>query len=124
MTVPDMGRLLGLDRRQAWKVYRHAKGQLELIRVAERPRITRESFEKWYAEQKNFQLVSESDQSHKQAVEPEHKKYVTIREAAEFLGISEKRVYRLGENGTFSGKKIGKTRLIRYQDVVSYEKED
>lgn len=124
MTVPDMGRLLGIDRREAWKVYRHAKGQLELIRVAERPRITRESFDKWYANQKWFQMVSESDQSHEKAAEPEHKEYVSIREAAEYLGISEKRVYRLVENGTFSGKKIGKARLIRYADIANYEKED
>lgn len=124
MTVPDMGRLLGLDRREAWKVFRHAKEQLELIRVADRPRITKESFEKWYAEQKSFQLVSESDPSHEKAVGPEHKEYVTICEAAEYLGITKKRVYRLVENGTFTGKKIGKTRLIRYTDVANYEKED
>ena len=79
MTVPDMGRLLGLDRKEAWKVYRHAKGQLELIRVAERPRITKESFEKWYVNQKWYQMQSEGDQSHeKAAAEPEHKEYVTI----------------------------------------------
>ena len=125
MTVPDMGRLLGLDRKQAWKVYRHAKGQLELIRVAERPRITKESFEKWYANQRWYQLISESNQCHeKAAVDQKNKEYVTIREAAEYLNISEKRVYRLVENGTFSGKKIGKTRLIRYTDVANYEKED
>ena len=60
----------------------------------------------------------------KQPQKPEHKEYVTIREAAECLGISEKRVYRLVENGVFSGKKIGKIRLIRYADIVNYEKED
>jgi len=125
MTVPDMGRLLGIDRRHAWKVYRQAKGQLELIRVAEKPRITKESFEKWYADQKWFQLALESSLLQEvTAAEPEHKEYVTIREAAECLGISEKQVYRLVQNGTFSGKKIGKIRLIRYIDVLNYEKED
>ena len=124
MTVPDMGRLLGLDRRQAWRLYHHAKDQLVLIRVADIPRITKDSFNKWYANQKWYQLISESSQCLEKAEEPEHKEYVTIREAAEYLGISEKRVYRLVENGTFSGKKIGKTRLIRYTDVTNYEKEN
>jgi excisionase family DNA binding protein len=124
MTVPDMGRLLGIDRRQAWQLYRHAKDQLVLIRVAEKPRITRESLDKWYADQKGIQPASESSHCHEKAVETEHKEYITIHEAAEYLGISEKRVYRLVENGTFSGKKIGKTRLIRYTDVANYEKED
>lgn len=125
MTVPDMGRLLGLDRRQAWKLYRRAKDQLVMVRVAEKPRITKESFDKWYADQKWFQLASVRDHFHEETTaEPEHKEYVTIREAAECLGISEKRVYRLMENGVFSGKKIGKIRLIRYADIVNYEKED
>ena len=43
---------------------------------------------------------------------------------AECLGISEKRVYRLVESGALSGKKIGKNWLIRYADIVNYEKED
>ena len=125
MTVPDMGRLLGLDRRQAWKLYRRAKDHLVMIRVAEKPRITRESFDKWFANQKWFQLASVRGQCHEETTaKPEHKEYVTIREAAECLGISEKRVYRLVENGVFSGKKIGKIRLIRYADIVNYEKED
>ena len=47
-----------------------------------------------------------------------------IREAAECLGISEKRVYRLIQDGTLNGKKIGKAWFIRYADIASYEKED
>lgn len=45
MTVPEMGRLLGLDRREAWKLHYRIKDQLMTIRVANRPRVTRESFE-------------------------------------------------------------------------------
>ena len=125
MTIPDMGRLLGLDRRQAWELYRHAKEHLVLIRVAEKPRITRESFEKWYADQNWLHLAAKSSLvDEKAAAKPEHKEFVSIREAAEYLGISEKKVYRLVENGTFGGKKIGKTWFVRYADVASYEKED
>lgn len=125
MTVPEMGRMLGLDRRDAWKLYRHEKDRLEMIRVAGKPRITRESFAKWYAVQKQFELATVADPIRDEiAADSDHKEYVLIREAAEYLGISEKRVYRLVENGTFTGKKIGKTRLIRYADVVRYEKED
>jgi len=128
MTVPEMGRLLGLNRYQAWEVYRHAKDQLKLIRIAEKPRITRESFENWYANQTLFHIVPESlIEEEKTAIsetESEHKEYVSIREAAECLGISEKRVYRLVQDGTLDGKKIGKAWFIRYADIASYEKED
>lgn len=54
MTVPDMGRLIGLDRREAWKLYRREKEVLELIRIADRPRITMASFAKWYMNQKEY----------------------------------------------------------------------
>ena len=125
MSIPDMGRLLGLDRRQAWKLYRRVKDHLVMIRVAEKPRITRESFDKWYADQKWLRPVAE-DRSivEETTAKPEHKEFVSIREAAECLSISEKKVYRLVENGTFGGKKIGKTWFVRYADVASYEKED
>ena len=125
MTIPEMGRRLGLDRRQAWELYRHAKEHLVLIHVAEKPRITSESFEKWYMDQKWLHLAAENSLVDEEAaLKPEHKEFVSIREAAECLGISEKKVYRLVENGTFGGRKIGKTWFIRYTDVASYEKED
>ena len=129
MTVPEMGRLLGLNRYQAWEVYRHAKDQLKLIRIAEKPRITRESFENWYTNQTLFHIMPgispiEEENVAVTATEPEHKEYVSIRETAECLGISEKRVYRLVQDGTLDGKKIGKAWYIRYADIASYEKED
>ena len=129
MTVPEMGRLLGLTRYQAWEVYRHAKGQLKLIRVADKPRITKESFENWYSNQTLFRIVPEISPIEEKSpavtsAKPEHKEYVSIREAAESLGISEKRVYRLVQDGTLGGKKIGKAWFIQYADVACYEKED
>ena len=129
ITVPEMGRLLGLTRYQAWEVYRHAKGQLKPIRVADKPRITKESFENWYANQTLFRIEPEISPIEEEnpavtSAEPEHKEYVSIREAAECLGISEKRVYRLVQDGTLGGKKIGKAWFIRYADVACYEKED
>ena len=113
----------------SWEVYRHAKDQLKLIRVAEKPRITKESFDNWYANQTLFHIVPEislieEENTVVSDVIPEQKEYVSIREAAECLGISEKRVYRLIQDGTLNGKKIGKAWFIRYADIASYEKED
>ena len=128
ITVPDMGRLLGLVPKQAWKLYRHSRDQMEMVRVAGRPRITKESFEKWYTEHQLLYTTPENSQVRDEATdvtasEPEHKEYISVREAAECLGISEKRVYRLVEGGMLVGKKIGRTLLIRYADIVSYKKE-
>ena len=89
----------------------------------------RESFDNWYANQTLFHIVPEislieEENTVVSDVIPEHKEYVSIREAAECLGISEKRVYRLIQDGTLNGKKIGKAWFIRYADIASYEKED
>ena len=82
-----------------------------------------------YANQTLFHIVPEislidEENTVVSDVIPEHKEYVSIREAAECLGISEKRVYRLIQDGTLNGKKIGKAWFIRYADIASYEKED
>ena len=57
-TVPEMGRLLGIDRRAAWKLHTKAKAALVTIRVAGKPRITKESFEQWYQNQSEYVKVS------------------------------------------------------------------
>ena len=57
MTVPEMGRLLGIDRRAAWKLHTKAKAALVTIRVAGKPRITKESFEQWYQNQSEYRDV-------------------------------------------------------------------
>ncbi len=105
------------------------KGSAEADSGRRKARITRESFDNWYANQTLFHIVPEISLIEEENTVvpnmiPEHKEYVSIREAAECLGISEKRVYRLIQDGTLNGKKIGKAWFIRYADIASYEKED
>ena len=47
MTIPEMGRLLGLNPRQAWQLYYKHQDELKLIRIADRPRVTNASFLYW-----------------------------------------------------------------------------
>ena len=54
MTVPELGRLLGLDRRQAWKLHTKVKSAFVTIRVAGKPRVTKQSFESWYQNQAEY----------------------------------------------------------------------
>lgn len=132
ITVPEMGRMLGLDRRQAWHLYYHEKENLVLIRVSGKPRITRESFDAWYAEQDWFQLVPVQPKEPEARtyceneiddLQPEERTFISIHETAECLGMSEKRIYRLIECGTLDGKKIGKIWMVRRSDVENYEEE-
>ena len=58
MTVPELGRLLGLDRRQAWKLHTKVKSAFVTIRVAGKPRVTKQSFESWYQNQAEYTKVT------------------------------------------------------------------
>ena len=58
MTVPELGRLLGLDRRQAWKLHTKVKSAFVTIRVASKPRVTKQSFEDWYQNQAEYTKVT------------------------------------------------------------------
>lgn len=134
MTVPEMGRLLGLDRRAAWALYNRERDHLEMIRVAERPRITKRSFEKWYAYQDEYRLLSEQDAAETDAIEsmqheqddgkPVCKDFVSVDDAADFLGMNRRQVYHLIESEQLDAKKTGRKLLVRFTDLQAVVKEE
>lgn len=127
MTIPEMGRLLGLDRREAWKLHYRIKSQLVTIRVATKPRVTRESFEQWYGNQTQYAKVSVSPTSalqlrqEAQAEKPgeQRKEFYSLHEAASLLDVSERNLYRMLTHQEIQGKKFGKSWFIRYDDLCS-----
>lgn len=127
MTVPEMGRLLGLDRREAWKLHYRIKNQLMTIRVANRPRVTRESFEQWYGNQTQYTKVSvpptaslpPGQEALTEKAEEQRKEYYSLHEAASLLDMSERDLYRMLTYQEIQGKKIGKSWFIRYDDLRS-----
>ena len=147
MTIAEMGRLIGLDRRQAWSLYSRNRDLLETIVIAEKPRITKDSFQRWYLRQNRYRLVSESsdddetlesvsttgeesafDAADPSAEErltvPEIKEFISVREAADCMGMSTKQIYRLIENGELESKKIGKNAMIRITDLQNSGREE
>ena len=114
MTVPDMGRLMGLDRRSAWKLYHDAKDMLDLIRVAEKPRITLASFRYWYAQQDQYRLLPLESR-------PDcapWNQYITPAEAASRLQVDVQRVYRLRDDPELRWLKTGNAWFICYYDAL------
>lgn len=115
MTIPEMGRLLGLDRRQAWQLYYKHRDELKLIRVADRPRVTKASFLYWISGQEEHKIESE-------AVPPQtesEKEFMTAQEAAEMLGVNVQRIYRALRNNKAAGKRIGRTWYFKYMDILT-----
>lgn len=120
ISVPEIGRMLAIDRIEAWKIVNQHKKELKMIRVADRPRVTLESFEQWYASQHIYTKVSEMDaETQKQiALQQQQntvhqmvkkgKKTLSIYETAVYLGMSVKTVRGLAcDEPSFGAKKIG-----------------
>ena len=88
MSVPEMGRLLGLKKVESyWLVH---KGYFETIQVEGKMRVVRESFERWYAGQVKYRKVTGEEPGIKLKQES-----LSVREIAEILDISESSTYDL-----------------------------
>ena len=124
MTVPELGRLLGLDRRQAWKLHTKVKSAFVTIRVAGKPRVTKQSFESWYQNQTEYTKVTvQASDGFSCAVN--NKPFHPLNEASQLSGIPERDLYRMIQSHDLRGKEIGKSWYIRQeelQDVMNQRK--
>ena len=115
MTIPEMGRLLGLNPRQAWQLYYKHQDELKLIRIADRPRVTNASFLYWISGQEEHKIDSEATLPQ---IESEDE-LLTALEAAEKLGVNVQRIYRALRNSKAAGKKVGRTWYFKYMDILT-----
>lgn len=103
ITMPEMARILGVSRSEVYKILKR-KEKLEyliVVIVADRKRITKQSFENWYASQSEYKKVSERfvvddpvrQERWRQNFESSDPEYYTIREAAEKYGIPKSNIY-------------------------------
>lgn len=139
ITVPEMGRMLGIDRRAAWKLHTKAGKSLITIRVAGKPRVTKESFEAWYQGQSEYVKVSEQPMLSSKATATESKRlcncpadsamsienkaFFMLNEAALLLGLHERDLYRMIQSHDIQGKKIGKCWYVRQEELQSLLKQ-
>ena len=115
MTIPEMGRLLGLNPRQAWQLYYKHQDELKLIRIADRPRVTNASFLYWISGQEEHKIDSEATLPQTESED----ELLTALEAAEKLGVNVQRIYRALRNSKAAGKKVGRTWYFKYMDILT-----
>lgn len=101
-----------------------------MIRVADRPRITKESFETWYANQSQYRIVEDTEQGTPTALtydkSLEMLKGLTVngdeaispQEAGKLLNMDMKVLYRRIEYGELPSKKVGKYIRIKVKDLI------
>ena len=138
ITMPEMARLLGLTRRQVYMILKGKcyKDIFEILVIADRKRITRESFERFLEAQDRYRLheakaeeepvkeneeetVSSNDRGQGANDEAAYdtemlyqnhdlSQYLGISEAAELIRVPEKLLYRWIREGTMPSRKVGR----------------
>lgn len=103
ITMPEMARILGVSRNEVYKILKRKENleYLVVVIVADRKRITKQSFENWYASQSEYKKVSERfvvddpvrQERWRQNFESSNPEYYTIREAAEKYDIPKSNIY-------------------------------
>lgn len=132
MSMPDMARLLDVPRSVVYGIMRSESGMemLEVITVAGRKRITKKSFDRWYASQKEYLKPVDQPEGvprkHKSYADSLVKKkvpaysgtrevryssnpdYLTVDEAALLAKVKTERIYRWIKTGKFPALRVSK----------------
>lgn len=128
MTMPQMARLLGITRNEVYSIIgrKTNQGIFDIIVVADKKRISLESFEKWYQSQERYQKVTKKtsglqndlekvDDSERTALLSSDRTSFTAREAALLIGVSQRDIYlyRMIEDELLDSFTVGKMIRIR-----------
>ena len=126
MTLPQMARLLGISREEVYSLVRRKRNRdvFEIIMVADKKRVTLDSFERWYQRQGCYQKVTEQtsglnkeleeiDDSERTVLLDANKMSFTVKEAARLIGATTREIYQMIEDGILDGIRIGKMIRIR-----------
>lgn len=123
MKLTEFGRLLGLERDETYKLVRQLKYVLEIVSINRQLYVTMSSYQRWReTEMRTDAQIAASvvKRSRKElpqilpavsSVEQEStsipaQKFFTVPEAASFLHLSERTVYRLCSDGRIPAKRL------------------
>lgn len=103
MTMPEVAQILGIPRKAVYHIllYGRDRDKFDFVFIAGRRRVTKESFERWYADQSRF--CNGINQT---------KSAFTMQETAILLSITYQEVREMIHNGELAAQKCGKNFLI------------
>lgn len=134
MKLTEFGRLLGLERDETYKLVRQLKYVLEIVSINRQLYVTMSSYQRWReTEMRTDAQIAASvvKRSRKElpqilpavsSVEQEStpipaQKFFTVPEAASFLHLSERTVYRLCSDGRIPAKRVASQWRIARADL-------
>ena len=108
MTMPEVAQILGIPRKAVYHIllYGRDRAQFEFVFIAGRRRVTKESFERWYADQNRF--GAEIDKT---------KSAFSMQETAILLSVTYQEVRAMIHNGELAAQKCGKKFLIPRDEI-------
>lgn len=143
--MPEMARLLGIPRRQVYEILKNSKYShfFETVVIAEKKRITKESFQKFLEGQDHYKLDPANDYEElsmeqnfslanyrrkKLAKTGDRSKngnlgYLTFDEAAFLAKVSRGMIYKWMDDGKFSAVKIGNISRVKRDEFEAWLEE-
>lgn len=131
-TIPEIARMLLISRNEVYNLLANPKnkGVFETFVVAEKKRVTKQSFEAWYQsqrkyikledrsqeEQRRLHLLKKQQEQPRLMVDPNKQSY-DIRETAILLDLSETELRRMIQDGELEAKKYGNRYLILKAEI-------
>lgn len=111
-SVEELGQRLGLKEATAYELI--AKGHFEIVEALGKRRITKESFERWYASQSDYRTVED------QALDADIIAVTYgLPEIARMLGTHRQNIYDIASKGHFELIRVGRHNRVT---KVSFDK--
>ena len=130
--MPEMARELYITRKDVYNILAKKENQdiFEIVVIADKKRITRESFERWYAGQSKYRKLSDrtpeelyeirmaekKKETPRLEVDPDKPSY-NVRETAVLMDITPDEVRQLIRDGKLAAKKYGATYIVRRENI-------
>ena len=132
MTMPEMARELYITRKAVYNILAKKENQdiFEIVIIADKKRITRESFERWYAGQSEYRKLSDrtpeelaqirmterKKEAPRLEIDPNKPSY-NVRETAVLMDLTPDEVRQLIRDGKIAAKKYGATYIVRRETI-------
>ena len=132
LTMPEMARELYITRKAVYNILAKKENQdiFEIVIIADKKRITRESFERWYAGQSEYRKLSDRSPEELAQIRMTEKKKVAprlevdpnkpsynVRETAVLMDLTPDEVRQLIRDGKLAAKKYGATYIVRRETI-------
>ena len=132
LTMPEMAKELYITRKDVYNILAKKENQdiFDIVVIADKKRVTRESFERWYAGQSKYRKLSDrtpeeleqirmaakKKETPRLEVDPDKPSY-NVRETAVLMDITPDEVRQLIRDRKLAAKKYGATYIVLRENI-------